>query len=58
MTPDDARALEHAWGDKPCDHPDIIAEHAGGNDGGTWRCTQCGKVCDYDEWMKSSGLSE
>jgi len=57
MKPNEACALERAWGEKPCDHPDIIAECGGGEDD-VWRCTQCGRICDYDEWMKLSGLPE
>jgi hypothetical protein len=58
MHASDAHKLEVAWGDKPCNHPDIIAE-SGSNEGGErWRCTQCGRVCDVDEWMKKAGIKE
>jgi hypothetical protein len=54
MTSDQANKLQAEWGDKPCDHPDIIAEEQ--VDGVThdkWRCTTCGTLVDYDEWRRS-----
>jgi hypothetical protein len=41
----------------PCDHPDIIPVPSDDGDD-VWRCTECGELCDYDEWMKGSGIKE
>jgi hypothetical protein len=54
MTSDEATALQQQWGDKPCNHPDIIAERdADGRATDNWRCTDCGLIVEYDEWRRS-----
>ena len=54
MTSDEAHEVEKQWGDKPCDHPDIIAEReADGSPTDNWRCIQCGCLVDWDEWQRS-----
>ena len=53
MTSDDAHELQKQWGDKPCDHPDIIEElgtEAGPDE--QWRCVQCGQLVDFDDWRR------
>jgi hypothetical protein len=53
MTSDEADKLQKEWGDKPCDHPDVIAEREIVDE--KWRCIQCGGLADFDEWQKSHG---
>ena len=52
MNSDEAKELRQQWGDTPCDHPDIKADCE--TDGGdNWRCIQCGRLVDFDEWERS-----
>jgi hypothetical protein len=53
MTSDEADKLQKEWGNKPCDHPDLIAEREIGDE--KWRCIQCGGLVDFDQWQKSHG---
>jgi hypothetical protein len=53
MNSDEARRLHEKWGDKPCDHPDIIPETKSSGDSDKWWCTQCGCQQDYGEWQKA-----
>lgn len=58
MNSDEAQELQRQWGDKPCNHPDIIAEReADGRDTDNWWCTQCGQLADYNEWQRSRNKS-
>jgi hypothetical protein len=54
MTIEEANELQVEWGDRPCEHPDIIAESPAENVfQDDWRCTQCGALVDYDEWRRA-----
>ena len=48
MNIDEAETLREHWGDKHCDHPDIIAERGTIDD--LWRCIQCGRLVNFEEW--------
>jgi hypothetical protein len=52
MNRDEIQAAQSEWGDKPCDHPDIIAESDAKPGEDNWRCLQCAKAMDYDEWRR------
>ena len=39
----DAQKIQAAWGDKPCDHPNIEREHYAGAFLTNYICTQCGQ---------------
>lgn len=55
MDKEEAKKLQTVWGDKPCDHPDIIEELETLSDTiCVWRCVQCGKVVDFDVWRRSN----
>ena len=53
MDREEAEKLQTEWGDKPCDHPDIIeaAEIIAGEQ--KWRCVQCGHLVDFNEWRRT-----
>jgi hypothetical protein len=51
MDSKEAKDLRKQWGAKHCDHPDIIAERGTTED--KWRCVQCGRLVDFDEWESS-----
>jgi hypothetical protein len=54
MTNDQAQELRSRWGDRPCNHPDIIEELETESTANVkWRCTRCGRVVDFDEWRNS-----
>ena len=53
MNTDEAKELQKEWGDKPCDHPDIIADSDCELGEDRWNCTECGVVLDYDKWRRS-----
>jgi hypothetical protein len=54
MTSDEAEELQKQWGDKLCDHPDIIEELETESSADViWRCVQCGRAVDLDEWRSS-----
>ena len=55
MTRDKAEELRKRWGDKPCDHPDIIAECQTKQE--KWRCVRCGRLVNYDKWEESRASS-
>ena len=45
-----AIALQQAWGDRPCDHPDLAREYdAEGERTGNYVCTQCGAILTFRE---------
>ena len=37
------------WGDKPCDHPNVIQEHYLGSGTGDYACTVCGRDIVFDK---------
>ena len=39
----EANQLRKAWGNAPCDHPNLEKEYSLGADTGDWVCTQCGR---------------
>ena len=48
-----ANKLRKAWGDKPCNHPDVEKEYYLGSNTGDKVCTTCGRVIfDDDEESK------
>ena len=53
MNSDEAKEVQQQWGDKPCDHPDLIADPEVDDATGIWRCPQCGAIVDYEEWRRS-----
>jgi hypothetical protein len=53
MNNDEADKAQKEWGDKPCDHPDIIADRDAKPEEDKWRCLQCGTALGYDEWRRS-----
>ena len=42
-------AIREEWGDKPCDHPTMAKEYAGGRRTGDYLCTQCGAKVTFQE---------
>jgi transcription initiation factor TFIIIB Brf1 subunit/transcription initiation factor TFIIB len=44
-----AAALQAAWGDKPCSHPELAKEYDLGKRTGNYVCTQCGAVLSFRE---------
>jgi hypothetical protein len=45
-----AIALQQAWGDKPCDHPELAREYdEAGARTGNYVCTQCGAILTFRE---------
>jgi hypothetical protein len=51
--------LKLLWGDKPCSHPDAIAERSIKDvDPEIWRCTRCGNLVDIDAWMREHQVDE
>ncbi len=44
-----ALALQEAWGDRPCDHPEIAREYDQGVRTGLYVCTQCGHTLSFRE---------
>lgn len=44
-----ANQLRKAWGNAPCDHPNLEKEYFGGADTGDWVCTQCGRSFPRDQ---------
>lgn len=42
MNLEDAVKLRKAWGDKPCDHPELVDEILFGSKTGDYICVQCG----------------
>ena len=44
-----AEALRSEWGDRPCEHPALAKEYAGGEKTGDYRCTQCGARVTFRE---------
>ena len=54
MNSDEADRLQKEWGDKPCDHPDIIEQlETEFTADVKWRFVQCGRLVDFDEWHSS-----
>jgi len=56
MNINEAIKLQSKWGDRPCEHPDIIAEAGTLQD--KWRCVECGRLVDFDEWELAHGRSD
>ena len=54
----DAIELQRKWGNKPCDHPNIVQEDPiGGQWSGDYVCTQCGYSApkkDFEKKRKES----
>lgn len=44
-----ADELQKAWGDKPCDHPQLAKLYDLGERTGNFACTQCGRVFTFRE---------
>jgi transposase-like protein len=44
-----ADELSAAWGEQPCDHPELSKEYDLGVQTGRYRCTQCGAAFTYRE---------
>jgi hypothetical protein len=44
-----AQELREAWGDAPCDHPQLAKLYDLGAHTGGFACTQCGKVFSFRE---------
>jgi len=44
-----ATALQEAWGDKPCTHPELAKEYDLGKRTGNYVCTQCGATFTFRE---------
>ena len=42
-------ALQQAWGDKPCEHPEFSREYDMGERTGNYCCTQCGVSVTFRE---------
>ena len=53
MNIDKLQALQREWGNKPCDHPDIISDPTAKPEEDKWRCLQCGSEVGYEEWQKA-----
>lgn len=47
-----ARRLREAWGDKPCNHPNLEKEYELGSDTGDYVCTSCGKSGWGRDWNR------
>jgi len=54
MQSEKAAELRRAWGDKPCDHPDLEKEYSLGADTGDYVCTTCGKSGWGRNWNKTA----
>ncbi len=44
MQQEKAQELREAWGDKPCDHPQLTKEYILGGQTGDYICTTCGAL--------------
>jgi hypothetical protein len=44
--------LRAAWGDKPCDHPEIAEERECDGDTGEYVCITCGRGERRPDWNK------
>ena len=44
-----AQELRDAWGDKPCEHPQLAKLYDLGERTGNFACAQCGKVFSFKE---------
>lgn len=47
-----ALELKKEWGDKPCDHPQLVKEYFQGAQTGDYVCTQCGQSGPGRNWNK------
>jgi len=47
-----AKALEEAWGGKPCAHPSLSREYDLGKRTGNYVCTQCGATLTFREKLE------
>lgn len=47
-----AQELRKEWGDKPCDHPQIVKEYYRGMQTGDYTCTQCGAAGWGKHWVE------
>lgn len=52
MGPLELEALKAAWGDKPCDHPDLTPDRGPWGKTGDYYCPQCGEIGWGKEWAK------
>lgn len=50
MQMDEAMKLNHQWGNKPCDHPNIEKEYARGTQTGDYVCSTCGEAGWGKHW--------
>lgn len=53
MQMNEAMKLREAWGDKPCNHPDLDKEYELGTATGDYVCTQCGQAGWGRDWVKN-----
>jgi len=44
-----AQELREAWGDQPCEHPQLAKVYDLGEHTGSFACTQCGKLFSFRE---------
>ncbi|MHB1222678.1 MAG: hypothetical protein ACYC2G_01325 [Gemmatimonadaceae bacterium] len=44
-----ALALQEAWGDRPCDHPELAREYDQGVRTGHYVCSSCGRTLTFRE---------
>lgn len=52
MQMDEASERRKEWGDKPCDHPQVVKEYFLGTNTGDFVCTQCGKSASSREYLE------
>jgi hypothetical protein len=53
--------LRKAWGNRPCDHPDLAKEYDRGAATGDYVCTRCGEAGWGNSWNRPTqapGASE
>lgn len=52
MQVEKALELRNAWGDKPCDHPELTKEYDRGAATGDYVCTRCGESAWGNSWNR------